>query len=1125
MGLAVHPIKEDLRAFGEGRLPANEAAAVGEHLTDCDSCCRWLETAPDGSLAGRIRQARDLTGIVCRKDAAGPSDHTPVPWPAEVPLELAGHPRYRVFRLLGRGGMGAVYLAEHRHMGRAVALKVINPELLHHPGALPRFQQEVRAAARLDHPNIVAAYDADHAGSLHFLVMEYVEGQNLADYLAARGPLPVAKAALVARQAALGLQHAHDHGMVHRDMKPHNLMFQTSPDTSASPVVKVLDFGLARFAAEPRGISEEHMDDSDSRLTTAGAVVGTADYIAPEQVQDAHGADGRADVYSLGCTLYHLLAGRPPFPEGTAAEKLESHSANLPSPISSLRADVPQRLTAVVSKMMAKRPEDRYQSAMDVAAALAPFTRGKAPRRSKVRRTLLTLAALALVTLTVGAASGVVRIPLGDDREVVIQTDVPDVEVIVKGERIVRIIDPQTGKAYQLDRHDLTLSLADDPGGLSVTLDGKRPIQLKRHGKQIAIVRLVNKAGQLASEEEQSEARAAEDFATGEFYERNKNLGSATFYYELVQRRYPETPYAHKAKSRLAKLASDKVTEIPAPEAPSSGPSWADKLFLAKGKTSQNFGTVVRGTLLKHRFHLRNIYKVPLEIISVRVSAGAVTWNESTKVLKPGEEGYVEVDMDTRRFTGPKTISIYVTVGPQYVSTATLQVSAVSRDEEDPGQKSTFFNGKNLFGWRGLPGYWKVQNGAIVGAPADGVKRHTFLCSEKTYRDFELSFKVKRKGGIGNSGVQIRSQLVCAKQFVATGPQIEIDSANFRFPPGSIVMEPIAHPFVKSKAAVVAKVWKDEGFNDMTIRCVDKWVTVTINGVEVLDTHFPSMSDEGLIAWQLHGGTNGIVAPEEVIFKDIHFTDLSERPTTGYNPLFRGQLVPLFNGNLNGWIKEGGYDNSWRTEDGDLVGSGERNSGFILTPRSYANLRLRFQFKLSAGANSGIGLRAVPGETAEGYDFPHHLEVQILDDGKYRKPDGKVDCPTGSLFWSRTGRDYLCPDKLALLKPASSWNEMEIELRDHCLQVWVNGREVQNADLSKLAAQSEAVPGLKRTSGRIGFQQHTGQVRFRNIQIEELPGPDKATTNPTTSGYRGIPPTVPLPASPFQPLQVSPRRC
>jgi serine/threonine protein kinase len=229
-------------------------------------------------------------------DAGSPADG--------VPPELARHPRYRAIRLLGEGGMGAVYLAEHRRMKRVVALKVINPKFLSHPGALARFQQEVRAAAQLDHPNIVAAHDADQADGLHFLVMEYVEGQNLADYLAEKGPLPVAEACDAARQAALGLQHAHERGTVHRDVKPHNLM------RAPSGRVKVLDFGLARLAAGPGDAAEDDEAPTAPHLTGAGAVVGTADYIAPEQARDAHGADGRADVYGLGCTLYHLLAGR-----------------------------------------------------------------------------------------------------------------------------------------------------------------------------------------------------------------------------------------------------------------------------------------------------------------------------------------------------------------------------------------------------------------------------------------------------------------------------------------------------------------------------------------------------------------------------------------------------------------------------------------------------------------------------------------------------------------------------------------------------------------------------------------------------------------------------------------------
>src|SRR5205807_2330885 len=164
-----------------------------------------------------------------------------------VPKELDGHARYLVLAPLGSGGMGTVYKAQHRFMERVVALKIVNPGLVNKPGAVERFTREVRAAAQVVHANIVTAYDAEKVGDMHLLVMEFVEGQTLAQVLAMERQLPVAKACEYLRQTARGLQHALDHGMVHRDVKPHNLMLVANPDASAPPVIKILDFGLARF--------------------------------------------------------------------------------------------------------------------------------------------------------------------------------------------------------------------------------------------------------------------------------------------------------------------------------------------------------------------------------------------------------------------------------------------------------------------------------------------------------------------------------------------------------------------------------------------------------------------------------------------------------------------------------------------------------------------------------------------------------------------------------------------------------------------------------------------------------------------------------------------------------------
>ena len=270
-----------------------------------------------------------------------------------------------LLKLLGHGGMGAVYLAEHNVMRRLVALKVINREYTAEPSVVERFRREIRAAAQLHHANIVGAYNAEQAGETHFLVMEYINGVSLDQLLARQGPLPIAEACEYVRQAALGLQHAHERGMVHRDVKPHNLI------RDADGVVKVLDFGLASVA-----------EIEESNLTGTYAVVGTADYMAPEQAENARAADARSDIYALGCTLYHLLAGRPPFTDSSTLLKLVAHREEAPPPVRALRPDVPEKLSAVLGRMMAKAPVDRYQTAAEVAAALRP---SPTPRRFRGR--------------------------------------------------------------------------------------------------------------------------------------------------------------------------------------------------------------------------------------------------------------------------------------------------------------------------------------------------------------------------------------------------------------------------------------------------------------------------------------------------------------------------------------------------------------------------------------------------------------------------------------------------------------------------------------------------------------------------------------------------------------------
>jgi eukaryotic-like serine/threonine-protein kinase len=272
--------------------------------------------------------------------------------------------KYKLLEHIGSGGMGQVYLCEHTRMGRRVAIKILPPDKATESVCLERFFREARAAAALDHPNIVRAHDLDKDESgpepLHFLVMEYVDGSSLQHIVGRFGPLPIPRACHYIAQTADGLQHAHEAGLVHRDVKPANLLLDRSG------LVKILDLGLARFFFDAG-------DDLTQRLG-AHYLIGTADYLAPEQADNSHNADIRADIYSLGVTFFFLLTGRSPFKEGTIAQKLLYHRVQQPDPVQKVRPDVPAEIARVIDRMLAKDPRNRFQEPFDVRLALDPWT-------------------------------------------------------------------------------------------------------------------------------------------------------------------------------------------------------------------------------------------------------------------------------------------------------------------------------------------------------------------------------------------------------------------------------------------------------------------------------------------------------------------------------------------------------------------------------------------------------------------------------------------------------------------------------------------------------------------------------------------------------------------------------
>ena len=341
------PSHLQLEQYLNGRLSDFDRTAVSAHVSTCVNCQQTVTGLGSHEPGTRLW-------------SAGPAQAA-APAAADLPPELLEHPRYRILELLDVGGMGAVYRADHRLLERAVVLKIIRQDILNKPELVQRFLREAKLAASLSHPNIVTLYEAEQVGQTYFLVMEFLAGTDLSKLVEKAGALPIAEACEWVRQAAVGLQYIHERGLVHRDIKPSNLFLVEQRR------VKILDLGLAVLRTEQKS----------SGLTEQGQVLGTIDYMAPEQWEDSRGVDIRADIYSLGCSLYHLLAGKPPFGSGefpTLMKQMWAHAQSPVPPLQDRQPDVPPPVVAVVERMLAKKPGDRFATPGDVAAALQPYS-------------------------------------------------------------------------------------------------------------------------------------------------------------------------------------------------------------------------------------------------------------------------------------------------------------------------------------------------------------------------------------------------------------------------------------------------------------------------------------------------------------------------------------------------------------------------------------------------------------------------------------------------------------------------------------------------------------------------------------------------------------------------------
>jgi predicted Ser/Thr protein kinase len=779
-----HPPTDILRKFSLGKLAGESSATIQSHLEKCDTCREQV-----ASLSGENAAGRSVTPMPDKPAGGLPPGGSSGPAASTVPglpPALANHPQYEIVRELGRGGMGVVYLARNRQMDRLEVLKVMGQEVLAREGARQRFEREIKSAARLNHPNVVAAFSVLSLEGLLVFAMEYVEGEDLAEAVKKRGALPVANACYYAYQAALGLEHAREKGMVHRDIKPQNLILARE---GKKHVVKVLDFGLAKANREK---GEQH------ELTGEGKMLGTPHYIAPEQINDAATADIRADIYSLGCTLYCLLSGAAPFGGGSLFAILQAHHAKEAASLSEVRPEVPEALAAVVRKMMAKDPAQRYQTPGEVAQALVPFIKTAAPAGGSGQVPTAQVTAGPVAPGKTQPTSAAVKVWRSlDDPASAPRPPSRQAEPAPAGE--------------QTDRKWLLIG-----GGVLAAVLLAVPFGLWLGGV-FSTVKVKTDKGTLVVEVSQP---GAEVYVDGEKVTVTWQDGGKKAEVQLNPGKYD------------VRVTKDGFTAVG-----------------QTVKLEENGRQVVAATLVAAPAPAPEAVPAP---------APAVT-PDRPPVPKASGDG-----------EGPARI----TDAPAYRT-----------DPEPPAPSDgsqPFFNGKDLAGWKGLAGYWHVEGGAIVGRSPTGQPAHTFLFTERTYKDFDLKFRVRRLDGVGNSGVQFRSQVKDAGRCVVVGPQCEIDSASFRFPPGSLLTEPDLKPLAEKARPAVTALYKDADFNEFHIRCVGKHVAIEVNGVTAVYGDFPSLPDEGVIALQLHGR----MPTREVTFRDLQLTDVDanavpEKPAEG----------------------------------------------------------------------------------------------------------------------------------------------------------------------------------------------------------------------------------------------------
>jgi serine/threonine protein kinase len=951
--------------------------------------------------------------------------------------------KYVLMERIGAGGMGQVFKAQHRRMDRLVAVKLLPWELTKDKAAIARFEREVKAAARLRHPNIVAADDADQAHGVHFLVMELVDGSDLSTLVKRNGPFSVENAVNYVLQAAQGLEAAHAEGIIHRDIKPANLLLDKKGN------VKILDMGLARIHGEAGGQSD---------LTNTGTVMGTVDYMAPEQAVNMKSVDGRVDIYALGYTLFYLLAGKAAYGGDTLWAKILAHREQ---PIPDLRAicpAVPEPLQAVFQKMVAKSAEDRYQTVTEVIAALQHF----GSRASETAGGQPTL----------GHSGDTGLLDLLDELSFA-----PDPVVLTK----TVAHTPKLSSRWMAQRKPALL-VAGVLAAL-VLITGLT-ISLRTRGD----TPVVNDAGPVSGSTEVSQANVV---ATGTAIAAAKDALPEDLRPIQLSTSQPVSEAAAAPLATWEKL-THKLNDIASWHVASGQWSETDGRLYGEGDSKLTFQdelpssfllgfemSVVKGMRPRiwfgdREFYLGNegydhklyLYSPAPPIVGAhRAYRTGVTLHITCRVTETEVEFLVNGGLLARCQrvrSGPLALTLSAgdwwskdgqvvygpfTIGPAPPAPLAKMARGTSSDSID--LLALIDVARDL-----VNGDWKRENAALVSPKRPDAR---LLLPYSPGGDYELTLIAERVSGTQSLVVGL----------VIGGRQVALTLDGYGGETAGLA-DLDQHDAASNESTRRGRRLPPGQPHTIVCTVHGSRVRVTCDGQEALAWSGDAARLSNSKFWEVPDERRLYLGAQESEFKftRVEVRPLPAQPTeslkeVGWTELFDGK-------SLTGWTGDAAL---MRVENGVLVNDGKR--GVVVAPGDYRDFEIELEFRLANGGNSGLGICY----SGDGDPSQNGLEVQMIDDdGNPGRPDNEK---CGALY------------KVAAVQPGHfkrwpEWNRFRVTSSQDAVRVEFNGTLVTDAARSRMKQTNPQHTGVSRTSGKVCLFPIKGRSEYRDIRIRRV---------------------------------------